>query len=531
MDQETDSKPQVPDSQNELPFYKEGSLLEAAVTEATRELAVSRSMAMMCALGAIAVACQQGINVEMPTGHVVPTSLMLLTIAESGERKTTTQNYFFAAIKQANFAANEKYQQDMLDFKVQYEVWATKKHELSKTYKKRLSSGDIESIDIAQSSLETHLSNEPKAPTSGRLLYEDATPPALVQMLHNNNHSGVLLASEASSIFSGKALSELDKLNTLWDGGEVIVDRISREGFILNDARLTLSLMAQPSVIQSFMKRRGSEARGTGFLARFLIFKPQTMAGNRPQPRRMNLSRKDDFNKRIKDILASHRGKDRQILHLSETATDLWHKYHATLEDEMKKDNLFYHLRDHASKLLENTIRLAANVHKFEQENENDLEIKSETLEFCWTVTRSCSNHFISEIAGEPQVVADANLLARFLTDKARQGAHPQWNQHSLETVYYQTTLSEITRLGPNSLRERDQRTRLNAAIELIEKLGHIYKDRHTIHFQDTIASCYAPGGPKQKNGEFVTVKELPLFTEQEMRRIPGKEYYFAHKA
>ncbi|WP_423969878.1 DUF3987 domain-containing protein [Citrobacter werkmanii] len=82
-------------------------------------------------------------------------------------------------------------------------------------------------------------------------------------------------------VFFRPSLGELDKLNTLWDGSSVIVDRISREGFVLQNARLTLSLMAQPSVISRFMAKRGEEARGTGFLARFLIAKPRLMAGQR----------------------------------------------------------------------------------------------------------------------------------------------------------------------------------------------------------------------------------------------------------
>ncbi|WP_414927279.1 DUF3987 domain-containing protein, partial [Pseudomonas zeae] len=75
--------------QDGWPCFLEHSLVEAAVTEAARELQVSREMAMMCAFGAMSMACQGHVDVQMPTGHQVPTSLMLLTIADSGERKTT----------------------------------------------------------------------------------------------------------------------------------------------------------------------------------------------------------------------------------------------------------------------------------------------------------------------------------------------------------------------------------------------------------------------------------------------------------
>ncbi|WP_414927173.1 DUF3987 domain-containing protein, partial [Pseudomonas zeae] len=186
-----------------------------------------------------------------------------------------TQNYFSEAISARNNEAYQASERDLVEHRVKHQMWNTAKRHLERTYSKSARQEDDVGTRTALEAIAEHVRTEPQPARSGKFLYEDTTPQALVQMLYENTPNGCLLTSEASSIFSGKALGELDKLNTLWDGGSVIVDRVSRESFILQNARLTLSLMAQPSVIANFMGKRGEEARGIGFLARFLVNKPR----------------------------------------------------------------------------------------------------------------------------------------------------------------------------------------------------------------------------------------------------------------
>ncbi len=525
---------ETPTFQEGWPCFLEHSLMEAAIVEAARELQVSRGMAMMCAFGAMATACQGQVDVQLPTGHQVPTSLMLLTIADSGERKTTTQNYFFDAINTLNSKAYEDNKAALIEHRVEHQLWGTHKRHLERMYNKFATQEDKDATHAALKAIEEHARAEPRPPISGKFLYEDTTPQALVQMLYENTPNGCLLTSEANSIFSGKALGELDKLNTIWDGSNVIVDRISREGFILQDARLTLSLMAQPSVIATFMGKRGEEARGTGFLARFLVIKPLSMAGQRIQRPMSPLLRQKAFSARIQECLSSSNLSDRQVLFFSEPAKNLWYEYSQKLEQEMQENGLYYYLKDHASKLLENTSRLAAILHTFERTSNSDIEISLFTLKFCWELVRLCSNHFMEHLANEPQLVTDTNDLAHYLLKIANQESHnsaPSTLQHShayktqvmegrippdnlLSGVEARFTLTQVKRFGPNSLRGRANAARLEAAINLLTKLGHIIKEGSYFRFKETILNKREE--PTLKNGTFITIKELPLFNEQE---------------
>lgn len=405
--------------ESDWPRFREHSLYEAAVEEAAREVQVSREMAMMCAFGAMATACQGYVDVQMPTGRQVPASLMLLTIADSGERKTTTLNDFFEAIQELNNSEYLTHVNALKEHRAKHLMWSAQKRHLESQYRKSASKKNIEVIKEAEEVLASHLKDEPFPAISGKFLYEDTTPQALVQMLYENTSNACLLTSEANSILSGKALGELDKLNTLWDGGSVIVDRISREGFILQNARLTLSLMAQPTVIHRFMGKRGEEARGTGFLARFLVARPRSMAGLREARKFSDRPRKKAFNDRIREILNIKPPSKRQTLRFSEHAVSLWHEYSKYLEESMQENGLYYYLRDHASKILENTSRLAAILHTFERKSDDDAEIGLDTLEYCWKFTQKCSSDFIKNVCTEPQVVTDANEIARFLLREA----------------------------------------------------------------------------------------------------------------
>jgi hypothetical protein len=498
-------------------------------------------MAMMCAFGAMASACQRHVDVQMPTGHKVPTSLMLLTIADSGERKTTTQNYFFEAINALNDAAYRANETALVEYRVENQMWSTRKRHLERMYSKCASQVDETATLAAQNAVKEHVRAEPQPARSSKFLYEDTTPQALVQMLYQNTPNGCLLTSEANSIFSGKALGELDKLNTMWDGGSVIVDRVSREGFILQNARLTLSLMAQPSVIARFMGKRGEEARGTGFLARFLVAKPRSMAGQRNNNQLSALPRRQDFNTRIRERLGSAASPVRQVLRFSEPAADVWYQFSQHLEEQMQENGLYYYLKDHASKLLENVSRLAAILHTFERTSDSDTEIDQLTLEFCWKFAQMCSNHFIKHLANEPQIVTDANQLAHYLLQTAYKSSssegqrsyspdqnrdYDQLSNDLRAGVSTTFSLTQIKQYGPSSLRGRASSDRLEAVIELLTKLGHIKKNGGSYDFQETIILQHEPA---LKNGEIVTIKELPLFSEQKYWK-PDRSPAYAHE-
>ena len=90
--------PPLPGREGFFPNYMPLPLLSAAVDEAQNNIKAPRPLIFSTALAAIAVAIQGLFDVRKPNGQRVPLSLMLLTIANSGERKSTVENVFLGAI-------------------------------------------------------------------------------------------------------------------------------------------------------------------------------------------------------------------------------------------------------------------------------------------------------------------------------------------------------------------------------------------------------------------------------------------------
>ncbi|WP_194857290.1 DUF3987 domain-containing protein [Morganella morganii] len=54
-------------------------------------------------------------------------------------------------------------------------------------------------------------------------------------------------------------------LNSVWDGVPFQVERKTGDSFIIDDGRITLSVMVQKAVFDSYMKRQGDKAREVFF--------------------------------------------------------------------------------------------------------------------------------------------------------------------------------------------------------------------------------------------------------------------------
>lgn len=517
------------------PSYREDSVFWSAVVEAEEQIQVPLEMAMMSALGAISTACQSQINVELPTRHRVQTPLMLLTLAESGERKTTVQDKFFESIVRLNREAITVGKKRLETYESQLLLWEVEEKALKNKLTKAIKSDDQQAAKDARKQLQDHQIKAPIFPILPRFLYDDTTPGALVQYLHDHSPNGCILTSEANSIFSGRALQELDKLNTLWDGGDVIVDRLTRPSFILSGARLTLSLMTQPSVIDRFLSKRGEEARGMGFLARFLVVKPRKMAGDRITKQISALPHVEKFNERIEAILSDPESgplfsdnTEKQVMTFTADAASLWNKYDQGVEQAMKNGQPYAYYTDHASKLMDNVSRMAALLHFFEG---HQGPISKETLTFCYDFVRKCSTHFQRHLAGEPKVVTEANKLAKFflgVADKEEQGVYNFVQgipDHLATGRQVSFTLTFIKQKGPYTLRGRENDEQLREAIELLKRMGHIqYKVASRSYvFRENIFSNES--GPELRNGIEYQIEALPYFNQQEFFNSPRHNF------
>ncbi|MFN5142183.1 MAG: YfjI family protein, partial [Burkholderiales bacterium] len=262
------------------------------------------------ALASISLAAQAHIDVERADRLCGPTGLFFLTIADSGERKTTCDGFFSQPISAFEAAQRIDMQPVLNTYRSSLEAWESKragvKARIKNLAKNQKPTGDME---LALLELEK---TKPQAPRIPRLTYADATPEALAYGLAHNWPSGGVMSSEAGVVLGSHGMGKdsvmrnLGLLNQLWDGKALTVDRRSTESFTVAGARLTIGLQVQEPTLTEFFSRTGALSRGTGFLARFLLAWPPSTQGQRPFTQAPthwpNLTR---FHDRLRAILES----------------------------------------------------------------------------------------------------------------------------------------------------------------------------------------------------------------------------------
>jgi putative DNA primase/helicase len=133
-----------------------------------------------------------------------------------------------------------------------------------------------------------------------------------------------------------------------------------------------MGLQVQSVTLLSFFEKSGALARGTGFLARFLIAWPESTQGCRPfteAPK--HWPHLATFNQRITEILNlpvpinEDGALTPQMLTLTPEAKTAWVTYHDAIEGELAAGGELFDVRDVASKSADNATRLAALFHVF----------------------------------------------------------------------------------------------------------------------------------------------------------------------
>jgi putative DNA primase/helicase len=224
-------------------------------------------------------------------------------------------------------------------------------------------------------------------------------------------------------------MRNLALLNVLWDGGTHSVGRRTSESFVVKGARLTVALQVQEATLRSFFDKSGTLARGTGFLARFLVAWPESTQGFRPFTESpANWPHLAAFHRRISEILANPVPMDDDgaltpaLLSLSPEAKAAWVAFHDAIEGELASGGELYDVRDVASKSADNAARLAALFQLFEHGMGGAVGLdcfESASRIAAWHLNES--RRFFGELA-LPEELANAARLDSWLIEYCRPG-------------------------------------------------------------------------------------------------------------
>jgi len=419
------------------------------------------------ALAAISLAIQAQVDVERAEKLSGPTGLFMLAIADSGERKSTCDGFFTRAIREHEAKTQEAAKADIQAYKTAHEAWEAQRNGLKEKIKSLSKEGKPCKAQVQE--LHELAAAEPKPPRVPRLIYGDTTPEALAYALAKDWPSGGIVSSEAGNVLGshgmGKdsAMRNFATLNQLWDGASLPIERRSSESFTVRGARLTMALQVQESTLRAFCESTKGLARGTGFLARFLLCWPVSTQGTRyftEAPK--NWPNLAAFNSRLTALLDQAVPIDDDgalnpaMLKLSPEAKDAWIAFHDSIEAELSSGRDFHDVRDVASKTADNAARLAALFHTFAgKAGPIDLgAMESAARIAAWHLHEA--RRFLGELAMPAELTNPARLECWLLDYCRREGTD------SVPT-------REIQRCGPNGLRDKSV---IVAAIKELAELG-----------------------------------------------------------
>ena len=406
------------------------SKLRAAIQEVHAFVQAPVALLANSALGALSVSCQAHIDIKRSNKLIGPCSLFLLSIADSGERKSSVDSFFTAAIREYERQQRELAEPELTKHTAAMAAWNAQREGLLTAIRAKAKAG--KPTDVDRRTLHELEQEKPVPPRVPKLLLGDITPEALAFNLAKQWPSAGVISAEAGVVFGSHGMGKdsvtrnLALLNQLWSGEPLHVGRRTSESFTVDGARLSVSLQVQEGVLTDFFTRCGGLARNSGFLARFLIAWPESTQGTRMYRESDAWPALNVFNARITEILNHEVAIDDSgqlqphPIELSLTAKQRWVEFHDTVEQELIAGGELVDLRDVASKAAENAARIASLFHVFEHGLTGTVgqEHMGQAIQIVsWHLYEA--KRFFGELA-LPRELADATRVEAWLVEQLR---------------------------------------------------------------------------------------------------------------
>lgn len=420
-------------------------------------------------LAAMSTSMQDFLIVEQPIGIQTPVSLYLMAIAESGERKTTTDKIFAQPIYTFEQTMLVDDQKQLKLYGQEHELWKMKLKEAKRHFTNAIRRQLVTQEQLEKTYKEA-IESEPQLPLTNKRIFSDSTIESLLFELSRSRTGGLFMSTEAGNILSRITTNFTSNLNSLWDGDSISIDRKSSHSFILENKSLTCAFMLQPSVLEQIMKTKETLSRGSGLLARFLVCKPESTQGTRFIQQTFQNFHLVDFHERIAELLglsSQFRAMNKtEVLSFDGEASQRWIQCANNIEARIAFNGELSDIKDCASKAMNNISRIAALLHYYEYGYKNDQEshnklIGRNNLEAAIKLVESYTYQF-KGIFGEKTVQEKAwdygVLLYNYLA-----------KNYTLNAIYIKKDW--LYRNGPKQIRKQDK---LDLAIDTLINNGYL---------------------------------------------------------
>jgi len=445
---------------NEFPLSAVPTFLREAIKDVNNFTQAPIPLIVSSAISAMSLACQSLIDVRVNENVVSPVSLFLLVIANSGERKTSVDRKLLLPFYQhdTDILCQVELKEKDHDFSLM--IWREKQKAILSQLKKAAVKGQC--TKVLSQRLKELDDDRPVPPKKNRIIYNNVTPEALQLAMYNHSSNVGLIADEGANVLDRQVMKDLSFINSLWDGVSFHVERKMTKSFTIDGGNITLSVMVQKKVFDSYIKRQGGKARGSGFFARCLVVhidESLSTQGERfIRPHYHDSYSIDTFHQRIVDLLDESKvregSKIKQHSIFEPVAQYEWENIYNYIESQIRPDKKYGSMNDFASKLPNNVARLSA---LFAYFIDGSTTIKKEYVESARILCEWYMQQALNLFGYEEGYYE--SLLLSWLHRK----------MHSTETSSLR--FNNIRRYGPNILRKG---TLLETVISNLEKANVI---------------------------------------------------------
>lgn len=411
----------------DYPVDELGPVLAQATKATAAHVMAPIALTAQSCLAAVSLAVQPHFDVVLPTGQTRPTTLHLVTVAESGDRKSASDELMMQPVWAYQDSIEDEFEARKQDAAIAQSAWDESRKATTQQNKNR----GREALEEAY----RELGPRPDGPVDPTIVVRSGTTQALLKRFTTCRPSLGLMSDEGGSWLGGYGMTEDNRLLTIstlsdfWDGKSVQINTAG-EGFTaLRGRRLAFHLMIQPVLAGRLLGN--AEAQGQGFLSRLLVSQPGSLAGTRfvdPAKRGHDAYQADvaPFRQRLGQIIATPLPvmPDTNILQplplpLSEQAQAMWWAFYNQIEARLGPDGDLGSVKGFVGKLPEQAARIAAVIavfHKGQSIEEVDARSMARGI--------ALAEFYLTEaqrLFGQPAVgpeIEHAQLLSDWLRDK-----------------------------------------------------------------------------------------------------------------
>ncbi|WP_272007829.1 YfjI family protein [Roseovarius sp. ZX-A-9] len=426
----------------------------ASATEAPKALCAASVLA------AAALAAQGHREAETLNG-TAPASLFLLTIAESGERKSTADRLAMQGVRDFEAELRTDYDKEQELWRDAHELW---KADRAKIFADRKADNASKRADLQA------LGPESTAPLKPHIVASAPTIEGIVKHLPELRASLGIMTEEGGALIGGHSMKAENRLATcasfsaMWDGQPLDRWRAGDGVAAYVGRRFSAHILVQPVAAEALLS--DPMANGQGLLARFLVCRPASRIGMRLRMERDALAEAEiaHFAMRIRSLLsrdlplADNKRNELAppVLHMSQDARAVLTTFARKVETAQAPAGPFEGVRAFASKAPEHAARIAAVLTIYADPEAE--EMTGETMAGAIEIATFYANEAarLADSAIVPREVADAERMRKWLLER--------WKEPYISAAV-------ATQRGPFKLTDRSRK-----ALHMLETHGALIK-------------------------------------------------------